>query len=282
MQKVTVLGAGVLGSQIAFQSAYFGKDVVIYDVSADALAKLDARWEYLKPQYQQDLEDATDERLAATVARLRASADLADAVADADLIIEAVPEILAVKRETWAKVAQVAPDKTVFTTNTSTLLPSAIADATGRPDKFLALHFANQVWKHNTGEVMGHAGTDSRYVDEVLAYAEEIGLVGIRLDKEQPAYILNTLLVAFLEAASKLLVRGVSTPEQIDLTWRTATGAPSGPFEIFDVIGMNTASTISKQSSDPEIRAFAEYVERELMSKGRLGRATGAGFYEYA
>ncbi|MBO1901022.1 3-hydroxyacyl-CoA dehydrogenase [Leucobacter weissii] len=281
MQHLTVLGTGVLGSQIIFQSAYSGKDVVAYDLSGDILAKLPERWEYLKAAYRRDVPDASEEKLDAAVSRIRATADLADAVSAADIIIEAVPERLDIKQQTWEKVAAVAPERTIFCTNSSTLLPSDIAPFTGRPARFLALHFANEVWKFNTGEVMGHAGTDPEVFEEVAVFAEQIGMVPIRVNKEQPGYVLNSLLVPFLNAAAALFVKGVASPEDIDKTWTIATGAPVGPFRIYDVVGMMTPYNLSKDSADPTMREFAEVLKRDYIDKGYLGKGAGRGFYSY-
>lgn len=281
MQHLTVLGTGVLGSQIIFQSAYMGKDVVAYDINDEILAKLPERWEYLKDAYRRDLADATDEKLDAAVARIRATADLADAMKDADIVIEAVPERLDIKQQTWEAVAAVAPAHTIFATNSSTLLPSDIAPFTGRPEKFLALHFANEVWKFNVGEVMGHGGTDPEVFEAVAAFAAEIGMVPVRIHKEQPGYVLNSLLVPFLDAAAQLFVKGIASPEDIDNTWRIATGAPSGPFQIFDVVGMMTPYYLNANSDDPIKREFAEIIKRDYIDKGYLGKGSGRGFYEY-
>ncbi|MBL3698133.1 3-hydroxyacyl-CoA dehydrogenase [Leucobacter luti] len=282
MQHLTVLGTGVLGSQIIFQAAYSGKDVVAYDLNDEILAKLPERWEYLKPQYLRDLPDATPEKLDAAVARIRPSSDLADALSAADIVIEAVPERLDIKQSTWERVGQLAPEQTIFCTNSSTLLPSDIAPFTGRPERFLALHFANEVWLHNTGEVMGHPGTDPAVFEQVAEFAAEIGMVPIRIHKEQPGYVLNSLLVPFLNAGAKLVVRGVATPEDIDNTWKIATGAPAGPFEIFDVVGMMTPYNLGMSGDDPEMREFAEYIKREYIDKGWLGKGSGRGFYDYS
>lgn len=281
MQHLTVLGTGVLGSQIIFQSAYMGKDVVAYDINDEILAKLPERWEYLKDAYRRDLADATDEKLDAAVARIRATADLADAMKDADIVIEAVPERLDIKQQTWEAVAAVAPAHTIFATNSSTLLPSDIAPFTGRPERFLALHFANEVWKFNVGEVMGHEGTDPEVFEAVAAFAAEIGMVPVRIHKEQPGYVLNSLLVPFLDAAAQLFVKGIASPEDIDNTWRIATGAPSGPFQIFDVVGMMTPYYLNANSDDPIKREFAEIIKRDYIDKGYLGKGSARGFYEY-
>lgn len=281
MQKLTVLGTGVLGSQIAFQAAYHGKEVVAYDIDAEAVAALPARWDYLKPLYLRDLPDATEDKLEQAIARISASNDLAAALEHADLVIEAVPEVLEIKRDMWAKVGAAAPEKTTFATNSSTLLPSDIADATGRPGKFLALHFTNEIWRQNIGEVMGHSGTEEEAVRAVAAFAEEIGMVPVVLKKEQAGYIVNSLLVPLLTAAARLYVRDVADPETIDSTWRTATGAPFGPFEIHDIIGMETPFNLNSRSEDPELVEFADILKRDFIDKGRLGRAVGRGFYDY-
>ena len=281
MQNLTVLGTGVLGSQIIFQSAYQGKTVVAYDINDEILAKLPERWEYLKAAYLADLQDATPEKLDAAVSRIRATSDLADAVKDADIIIEAVPERLDIKQQMWESVAKVAPEHTIFATNSSTLLPSDIAPFTGRPEKFLALHFANEVWKFNVGEVMGHAGTDAEAFEAVAQFADEIGMVPIRINKEQPGYVLNSLLVPFLGAAGDLFVKGIATPEDIDNTWRIATGAPAGPFQIFDVVGMMTPYHLNANAKDPLKREFAEIIKRDYIDKGYLGKGSGRGFYTY-
>ena len=281
IQNVTVLGVGVLGSQIAFQSAYHGKTVMAYDLSQEAVDGLPERWDYLRPLYLRDLEDATPEKLEAAVGRITGTTDLATAVADADLVIEAVPEVLEIKRDTWQKVSESAPERTIFATNSSTLLPSAMADATDRPEKFLALHFANEIWRNNIGEVMGHEGTDQRWFEAVADFAEEIGMVPVRVRKEQPGYVLNSLLVPFLNAAADLLVRGVADVEDIDLTWRTSTGAPLGPFQIYDVIGMTTPYNLAKSRDDESSQKFAKLLKEEYIDKGKLGVSTGEGFYRY-
>ena len=281
METLTVLGTGVLGSQIIFQAAYSGKNVVAYDISQEILDKLPARWEQLKPSYLNDLKDATPEKLDAAVSRIRASADLADAVKDADLVIEAVPERLDIKQSTWEKVSAVAPEKTIFATNSSTLLPSEIAPFTDRPDKFLAMHFANQVWIFNTCEVMGHPGTDPKVFDAAAEFAEQIGMVPIHIHKEQPGYVLNSLLVPFLEAAAKLYMREIASIEDVDKTWRISTGSPMGPFQIYDIVGMMTPYMLNKDSDDPEMKAFADKIKSDFIDKGYLGTSTGRGFYTY-
>src|SRR5262247_3015224 len=140
IDNVTVLGTGVLGSQIAYQSAYFGFEVMAYDISDEIVNTARKRFAELAARYEREVEGARGGRAQAALARIRYSSSLAHAVRDADLVIESAPERLDVKRELLGKLGPLAPDRTIFVTNTSTMLPSALADATGRPDRFLALH----------------------------------------------------------------------------------------------------------------------------------------------
>lgn len=280
IKNVTVLGTGVLGAQIAFQTAYSGFNVVAYDIDDAAIGKARNTVEWLAGRYARDVEGADEVALGAARRRLRWSTDLADAVKDADLVIEAIPELLDLKKQVFAELGKVAPARAIFVTNSSTLLPSAIAGSTGRPERFLALHFANEIWNHNVAEVMGHAGTDPAAYAEVADFARAIGMVPIEIHKEQPGYVLNSLLVPFLNAAAALLVDGVAEPEAIDRTWKIATGSPRGPFEIFDIVGLGTAYHISAAGS-PKSQEFARYLKENYIDRGKMGVATGEGFYSY-
>lgn len=282
LQNITVLGTGVLGSQIAFQTAFSGFDVVAWDIDDAALEAAKVRFRKLADRYiREDFDGAAGGTAEAALARLRYSADLAEAVADADLVIEAVPEQLDLKRGVYERLGAVAPEKTIFATNSSTLLPSKLMDATGRPDRFLALHFANEIWKFNVGEVMGTSLTSPESYQTVVDFARDIGMVPIEIKKEKAGYVLNSLLVPFLNAAGELLVDGIADPETIDTTWRIATGAPSGPFQIYDVIGLMTPYNVARANPSPKSQAFAEYLKANYIDKGKLGVATGEGFYTY-
>ncbi|HEY9570204.1 MAG TPA: 3-hydroxyacyl-CoA dehydrogenase [Metalysinibacillus sp.] len=284
IKKVTVAGSGVLGSQIAYQSAFHGFDVTVYDITNEALETAKTRIQSLKPLYQADI-GATEDQVNEAYARLHFESDLAKAVADADLVIEAIPEVVSIKTTFYTQLGEVAPAKTIFATNSSTLLPSQFAEATGRPAKFLALHFANTIWKNNTAEVMKHEGTDEAIFNEIIDFAKAIGMVALPLYKEQPGYILNSLLVPFLDAAEMLLVKEVADPETIDKTWMIATGAPLGPFAILDIVGINTAYNIvqakAAATSDTTLEQLATMLKTNYIDKNKLGRATGEGFYKY-
>ena len=146
INKVTVLGTGVLGSQIAFQTAYSGFEVSVYDIDEAAIAKARQRLDGLVETYEEEVAGADGDKLHAALARIALHTDLGAAVADADLVIEAIPEVLELKRQTYARLDRLAPEKTIFATNSSTLLPSAIQDATGRPDRVIALQKGKVVY----------------------------------------------------------------------------------------------------------------------------------------
>lgn len=279
IKTVSVLGAGVLGSQIAFQTAFHGFDVIAYDVSSEALTKSHTTIAWMIEQMAKD-QTGTEYDFDAAQQRIGFTTVLADAVRKADLVIEAVPERIDIKREAYRKIAAVARPETIFATNSSTLLPSALAEDTGRPDRFVALHFANEIWRHNVAEVMGHPGTSPEVIATVTQFATDIGMVPVVLHKEQPGYVLNSLLIPLLGAAAKLLGKGIAAPRDIDRTWKIGTGAPKGPFEIFDIVGLNTVHNIMA-SGDPEERHFAELLRENYIDKGFLGVASGRGIYQY-
>ena len=284
IKNVTIAGAGVLGSQIAWQTAFHGFNVTVYDVSKNAIER--------GKKFHKEFAEifiatygATQEDIDATLTRLFYTTNLEDAVKDADLISESVPEKLEIKQSFYTDLAKYAPEKTIFTTNSSTLLPSMYAKETARPEKFLALHFANPVWKANVAEVMMHSGTDPQYFDIILEFAKNIGMVAIPIHKEQAGYVLNSILVPLLSVAQKLFFDGVSDYESIDKTWMISTGAKIGPFGIIDSVGMQTVYNIAlnngTKTNDQSMIDRANKIKTEWLDKGKLGKSTGEGFYKY-
>ena len=280
ISHVTVLGTGVLGSQIAFQTAYSGFPVTAWDISEEALEAARKRFTGLAATYAAEVPGAAGGKADEAFARITLTSDLAAAAADADLVIEAVPEVLQIKRDLYAKLGPLAPGRTIFATNSSTLLPSDLKDYTGRPDRFLALHFANQIWRANTAEVMGTRETDPKIFDTVVDFAKRIGMVPIPIHKEKAGYVLNSLLVPFLNAAIELAAGGYADPPDVDNVWRIATGAPIGPFQLYDIIGLTTPYNIMLHG-DAQAQAMAAWLKENYIDKGKLGIATGEGFYRY-
>ncbi|MCR9228945.1 3-hydroxyacyl-CoA dehydrogenase [Flagellimonas oceanensis] len=283
-KNITIAGSGVLGYQIAFQTAFHGFNVTVYDINDEVLEKAKGKFEIMSSAFKNDL-NASQEQLEDTYQNLSYSSNLEEAVKDADLLIEAVPEDPQIKMGFYKKLAKVALEKTVFATNSSTLLPSQFASSTGRPEKFVALHFANEIWKHNTAEIMGHPTTSPKVFNDMVEFAKRIGMLPLPLHKEQPGYILNSLLVPLLGAALDLVVNEVADPPTVDKTWMKATGAPVGPCAILDVVGITTAYNINKMAAektqDADKIKVVKYLEENFINKNKLGVATGAGFYTY-
>ena len=284
IKNVTIAGGGVLGSQISWMTAFHGFNVSVYDKfqkGTNGAKELHKKYaEHFKANRgasQQEIDD--------TFSRLKYFTDLAEAVKDADLISESVPENPEIKIEFYKELSKVAPTKTIFTTNSSTMCPSTFAEHTGRPEMFLALHFANHIWDNNVGEVMMHEGTDKKYFAIVQNFAKEIGMVPIPINKEQPGYVLNTLLVPLLENAQTLYFNGVSDHETIDKTWMISTGSKAGPFGIIDMVGMKTLYNVGmmrgKAMGNEQLIKNATGLKEEFIDKGKMGDVTLEGFYKY-
>lgn len=284
IKNVTIAGAGTLGSQIAWQTAFKGFNVTVYDAFEKGI-------ENGKKFHQQfasifiSKRGATQEQIDQTLARLTYTTNLEEAIQDADLLSESIPENLEIKKEFYRKIAKFAPDKTIFTTNTSTLLPRYFAEETGRPGKFLALHFANWIWDANIGEVMGHSGTDPKIYERVVEFAKEIGMVPILVHKEQNGYVINSLLAPLLSAAGNLLINEIADHETIDKTWMITSGVKMGPCGIMDMVGLETIYNIEKhwgeQQEDEITLKRAAYFKKNFIDKGKLGMKTNEGFYTY-
>ena len=267
--KVVVAGGGVLGSQIAFQAAYCGFDVTIWLRSQGSIGRTQPKLDKLRETYVEAIEamaagtdpwcagiadvdkpldkDACLTRVEAAYQGLRLELDMASAVADADLVIESMAEDPKAKIAFYEKLAPLLPAKTVIATNSSTLLPSQFAKCSGRPGKYVALHFANSIWKNNTAEVMGHDGTEQSVFDAMCEFANQIRMIALPVRKEKNGYLLNSMLVPWLLSGLDLWASGVSDPKSIDIAWEHGTGAPKGPFRVIDTVGLNTANNIVLQ-----------------------------------
>lgn len=315
--KVVIIGGGVLGTQIGLMSAYTGHDTTLWLRSEGSIGRTQPKVEQYSAAMIADLEGAKQfvgnpmgaflyphglirswegctvddiEGMIGTAKKnfaelFHLELDLAKALEDADIVIEAMAENPAQKIEMYEKMKDLIPEKAILCTNSSTLLPSMFAEYTGRPEKYCALHFANTIWKNNTGEVMGHPGTDPEVYAQVVAFADEINMVPLQLHKEQPGYILNSMLVPFLTAAQSLWANEVADPETIDLTWRLATGAPAGPFQILDVVGLTTAYNINQMKPEAQVEGTLTWkmgqMLKEKIDKGETGVTAGKGFYDY-
>ncbi len=284
IKNVMIAGAGVLGSQISWQVAFRGFEVTLYDAFENGL-------ETGKKFHQQYAElflserDASQKEIDDTFNRLTYTTNLTEAVKNADLVNESVPEVLSIKQDFYTALSKVAPEKTIFTTNTSTLLPSDMVKYTDRPEKFLALHFANGIWDYNIGEVMGHAGTHATIFEQVFQFANDIGMVPVRIEKEQGGYLLNSMITAWMFSSQNLVTNNVASPEDVDKTWMISTGMSKGPFGLMDMIGMETAYGVmhhwGEENNDEQLKANAAYIKEHFIDTNKLGQKTGEGYYKY-
>lgn len=309
IKNVVVAGGGVLGSQIAFQSAFKGFNATIWLRSEGSIERTKPKLERLRGIYKSTLEamktnpqaycrgladspDTPAEEIDKLIAQVDVAFDsitlttnLEEAFQNADMVIEAIAEIIDEKEAFYTSIKDLLPEQAIICTNSSTLLPSAMKDFTGRPDRFLALHFANNIWMNNTAEVMGTADTSQESFQTVVDFSKAIGMIPLELMKEQPGYLLNSMLVPFLNSAQALLANGIADVETIDKAWTLGTGAPLGPFRILDIVGLTTAYNIvasSPAAQDPDsVAARIAATLKQYIDEGKTGINAGEGFYKY-
>lgn len=283
IRRVLVIGAGTMGAQIALQCAVHGYDVTIHDGDADVRATVPGRLQALAGAL---LAGGGLDAAAATRAlgRIAVSGDLAEAAADADLVSESIPEDPALKGAVFAALDAACPERTVFTTNTSTLLPSMFAEATGRPDRFAAFHFHTPVWQANVVDVMPHPGTATETVDLLVAFARRIGQIPIRLARENGGYVFNAIYSAINREALTLAANGVASVEDVDRAWMGIFKMPVGPFGMMDGVGLDTVFHITSYwagvTGDAQLRRNADWL-RAYVERGAVGAKAGEGFYRY-
>ena len=312
MKNIVIMGGGVLGSQIAFQTAFCDYNVIVWLRSEGSIERTKAKLELVKNSYIDainlmampegksfnnwcrgiaDADNFNKDELINKVMglsdKIKLELDMKKALEDADLVIESMAEDFEAKKDLYLKMAPLLPEKTIVVTNSSTMLPSKLAKYTGRPDKFLALHFANSIWKNNTAEVMVQPKTEEKYFNEVMEFAKSIRMIALPLKKEKSGYLLNSMLIPLLFSGLDLYVNGVSDFESIDKAWLLGTGAPKGPFQILDTVGLETAYNIVEMYLKvPSFLAPYNFkgmakVLKEYIDAGKLGKASGEGFYKY-
>ncbi len=270
INNVCILGAGTLGTRIALQAALSGFQVAVYDINAEAfVASKKVMAKILRSL------SMTDE----IIAKIKFTTDPAEAVADADIISESVTEELPLKRQVWAQFSALAPDKTIFTTNTSYLLPSMLVDSVDRPALFCAFHF-HDVFMAKVVDIMPHAGTSEDVISLLEDFGRALQQVPVIVRKENPGYIFNFMLMAVLGAAGKLRTMDVASIEDIDKSWMVNWHMPAGPFGIMDSIGLDTAWHVTNNLPDASSQAFAALL-KTYVDAGKLGEKTGEGFYKY-
>ncbi len=278
LKNVLILGAGTLGLRVGLQSAISGFNTTIYDVSEDALVKAKRTQEGILKSLL-NLEKITSDEADQARTRLTFTTNAEAAAADADFINESVTEDIDLKRKVWAQFGELCPAKTIFTSNTSYLLPSQLADASGRPERFCNYHF-HDVFYSNVVDVMPHSTTEPWISDLLMELGPILSQTPVFVKKENPGYVFNYILMALIGAAGALKTNDVASIEDIDRSWMGNFKMEMGPFGILDTVGLDTAWHITSSQSDKRSQDFSALL-KTYVDAGKLGVKTGEGFYKY-
>ena len=278
IKKILILGSGTLGLRIGLQAALSGFDVTIYDINEKTFESAKKIQDSILKSLIQK-ERITNEEANAALKRIIFTINAEEAAKDADFVSESVIEELEVKKKVWKQFSILCPAHTVFTTNTSYLMPSWFAAETGRPNKFCAFHF-HDVFFANVVDIMPHAETEQWVIDLLMVLGRKLNQTPVFVKKESPGYIFNSMLMALLGAAGALVTFDVSSIEDVDRSWMGNFKMETGPFGILDAIGLDTAWHITNTQSDIKSKKFAALL-KTYVDNGKSGVKTGEGFYKY-
>lgn len=278
--KVGVIGAGAMGSGIAQTCALAGHEVVLVDVSDAALERgLTNVRTSLERMARKETISAAD--AAACLDLLHATTEMTG-LADVGVVIEAVYESIDVKRDTWHKISAATSEGALLATNTSSLSVTEIASFSGRPERFCGMHFFNPVPMMALVEVVRGLRSSDETVEQARAFAEGIGKTPI-VCEDKPGFIVNRLLIPYINDAVHALAEGVASAEDIDKAMKLGANMPIGPLALADLVGLDVclaaAESLNAEFGDPKFR-IAPLV-RQLVRAGKLGRKSGEGFYRY-
>lgn len=281
IETVAVCGAGgTMGAGIAIVAARAGFNVICQDVSMESLGRAMAQTEaFFAKSVQRGKMSAADKD--AVMGRLTRTTSLDDLV-KADLVIEAVFEDLATKRQLFSALNVICPEHTIFASNTSTLSITEIAGGSGRDDRVVGLHFCLPAQLMRLIEVSPGINTSEATLATAWAWCEKAGQLPVKT-QDKPGFILNALLIPFVNDCIRAVEAGVASPEDIDTAIKVGLGYKMGPLELLDLIGLDTQVRLCEAfypiTLDP--RAAAPPLLRRMVAAGRLGRKAGRGFFTY-
>lgn len=282
IQRVAVVGAGTMGAEIAALAALGGFETALFDNQPEQLERAARKLKRLLPEMEAKGKLSSGAASAA-LDRLRFVSDLAAAVAPADYVIEAVYEDLDLKRQVFAELDRRAAAHVVLATNSSTIVSSRIADATGRPDRVINLHFFTPPLLQTVVEVVQGPHVADETASITMAVAGQMGLKPVLLKKETFGFVVNRVLGAVLSEALRIVEDGVATPEEVDYLVTHTIGHQLGPFRILDLVGNDVAWFVgiekARATGRPEDGPSPLLVEK--VERGELGRKTGKGWYTY-
>jgi len=281
IEKVGVVGCGLMGSGIAQVAAQAGFSVTVREVSQPLVEKgIQSIEKNMQRMVDKGTVTAADRDQAR--ARLHGTTNLDD-LKSCDLIIEAIIEQLPAKRELWTALDAICPKHTIFASNTSSLSITEMATFTKRPDRFLGLHFFNPVPMMKLVEVIRTIATDPRVYEEALVFAQKLGKTAVKTT-DRTGFIVNRLLVPYLLDAVRALEEGVGSIEDIDNSMRLGCGHPMGPLTLLDFVGLDTTYYIANIMFDEfkEKRFASPPLLKRMVLAGWNGRKAGRGFYDYS
>lgn len=282
IRTVCLCGAGFMGWQIGLQCASHGCEVRLYDISGEALEKAASSIRGELEAWVESGEISPEERDQVS-GQIRYFEEMGEAVSGVDLVIEAAPERLELKREIFRRLDRVCDEGTILSTNSSSIRISKIEDAAGRPDRVLNTHFYNIPWRRSVVELMRGSGTSDETLERVRAFMASIGLTPLVVLRESTGFIFNRVWRAIKRECLHLVDEGVASFEDVDRAWMTIYGAEIGPFGMMDRVGLDVVRDIemiyygeSGNERDAPPRLLLDKIER-----GELGLKTGKGFYTY-
>jgi 3-hydroxybutyryl-CoA dehydrogenase len=282
MEKVGVIGAGIMGTGIAFVVArQIEGETVVVDVAEDMLHKSRRTMEALANRAVEKGQ-ANKTEAEAWLRRLRHTTNKGD-LKGAGFIIEAVPEDLALKRQIFAEMDEKCPEETILASNTTGLPITQIAAATRHPERVIGTHFFNPAPVMKLVEIVRGYATSERTIQKTREFCSRLGKESILVEKDYPGFITTRIMNGFLAEALRCLEEGVGSATDIDKGCRLAYNYPMGPFELMDLVGLDTVLRVFESLHEVYGERFRPSpLLRQMVAAGRLGRKSGAGFYEYA
>jgi 3-hydroxybutyryl-CoA dehydrogenase len=281
IEKVGVVGCGLMGAGIAQVSAAAGFSTIVRELSPEFLDKgiKGVERNLARLVEKGTITDVAKDEIRG---RLKGTTVIED-LKDCDLVIEAIIEQLPAKRDLFATLDRICPERTIFASNTSSLTITEIATATKRPQRFVGLHFFNPVPVMKLVEVVRTIATDAAVYDEMVAFTTKLGKTAVRAN-DSTGFIVNRLLVPYLLDAIRALEEGVGSIEDIDNSMKLGCGYPMGPLTLLDFVGLDTTYYISQIMFDEfkERRFAAPPLLKRMVLAGWNGRKAGRGFYDYS
>jgi enoyl-CoA hydratase/3-hydroxyacyl-CoA dehydrogenase len=283
IRKVAVVGAGMMGHGIAQVFAMRGYEVNLLDISEDILKKAMQSIEWSLGKFVEKKRIRKEDADAA-LSRIRPTVSYETGVGDVDLVIEAVPEKMDLKKKIFSTVDKIAPSHAILVSNTSTLSISEMGEATGRPDKVAGMHWFNPPQLMNLIEVIKGDKTSQETVDKIIALSRALGKTPILCKKDARGFIVNRVLGQVFNEAFWAYHRGEASIEGIDASIKYTGGFPMGWFELCDFVGLDIAYEVGNvlyQAYGERFKPCPEVIE-PLIKQGKLGQKTGGGFYDWS